>query len=516
MNRRTMLNLAASTLAAASLLPRALAQTPNPSASNGNFEAQLDATVRDLVSKPYLAPERRLDDALANVSYDQYRENIIFKPENAIWREDSLNFRIELFQAAGAFYSFPVDIFTVQNGEATQVAYSPQLFSFTSPLRPPAPQSRSGFAGFRVRTPIGGDPTLFDEFLTFLGASYFRSIGAGQTFGIGSARGLAISTGQSGGEEFPLFRSFWIEKPNPGDKRLVIHALLDSASAVGRYKFVVIPGASTVIEVETTIYPRKRIPYLGISPVTGMFFFAPHAQAKRKDYRPRAHDVDGLSMLTGSGEWIWRPIINPERLQFSVFVDRNPKGFGLIQRPRNFSEYQDMVAAYERRPTVWVEPIGEWGEGSIDLVELPAQDDVHDNAVCFWRPKDGLSPSPNGYRYQYRLSWTRDIPVKTSKPLARVLQTRLGETRTGEAQFIVDFESDDQTCEPCDTAALTTNVTMSAGEVRNVALKPVARPGSYRLSFQYIPSGSQSADLRAVISLDNAPVSETWVFRWTR
>lgn len=508
MDRRTWLKLAGSAAAVAAFPLSPFAQEPSDTAAPFS-EEQLDALARELANKPYAAPEKRLDSALANITYDQY-QNIRFKPENLIWREDSLAFRLEMLQAAGAFYAFPVNIFSVEAGRATPIMYSPQLFAFAPPLKPPAPDSKSGFAGFRVRSPIN-EPTVFDEVLMFLGASYFRALASGQVPGV-SARGLAINTGQASGEEFPLFRAFWIERPKPGEQRLVIHALLDSTSTVGRYKFAVTAGHDTVMDTEAVIYPRKRMPYAGIAPLASKFFFAPYAPPKRRDYRPSVHDSGALYMLNGSGEWLWRPLINPERLQFSVFVDKNPKGFGLLQRDRSFADYQDLDQQYEKRPSLWIEPIGDWGEGSIDLIELPAQDETNENIVCFWRPKDGLGPGI-GHRFNYRMHWCWEPPLKSNQ--LSVTQTRLGETRNSEAIFIVDFSSTDS-CQPCNSSPLTPNVAASAGEIRNIKLIPSSRIGGHRLRFEFAPSGSEPVDLRASLSAGGNLVSDSWIFRWTR
>jgi len=508
MDRRTWLRLAASAAAAAALPRELYSQTPQDQ-TQPFTEDQLDAFARDLANKPYVAPEKHVDDVLANLNYDQYKD-IRYDQKNSIWRNDNLEFRLDLFQTGGANYAFPVEVSTVEAGRAALFRYSPQLFNFGPLAKAPPPNSQSGFAGFSVRSQIN-NPAVFDEFLVFLGASYFRAIASGQVFGL-SARGLAINTGQPGGEEFPLFRAFWIERPKPSEQRLVIHALLDSVSTVGRYKFIATPGRDTVIETETVIYPRKRIPYIGIAPLTSMFFAAPDAPSKKKDFRPRVHDSEALSMLNGAGEWIWRPLINPERLQFSVFVDKNPKGFGLIQRDRSFGDYQDLEAQYDRRPSLWIEPVGDWGEGAIDLIELPAQDEYNDNVVCFWRPKDGFGPGI-GHRFHYKMHWCWESPVKSNK--ASIAQTRLGETKGGDAQFIVDFAGT-ESCEGCTPGPLTPTVTASGGEIKNIVLSQNPRAGGHRLAFQYAPSGSQPTDLRAVLMAGGRAVSETWIFRWTR
>ncbi len=241
------------------------------------------------------------------------------------------------------------------------------------------------FSGFRLRAPLNR-AEHFDEFVVFQGASYFRAVAKGQEYGL-SARGLALKTGDARGEEFPFFRTFWIERPRPEANTVVVHALLDSDSTTGAYRFTIRPGDPTVMDVEMTLYPRVELTHVGLAPLTSMFFFGPNDRVGIDDFRPAVHDSDGLAIWNGRGEWLWRPLINPETLQVSAFVDDNPRGFGLLQRHRAFADYQDLEAHYERRPSLWVETIGEWGSGAVQLVEIPSKSEYHDNVVAFWRPR---------------------------------------------------------------------------------------------------------------------------------
>ncbi|HZV21324.1 MAG TPA: glucan biosynthesis protein, partial [Hyphomicrobiales bacterium] len=383
MNRRTWLKLAASA-AAASAFPLPPFAEPNPENSVPFSEDLLDAAARRRADDPYKPPEKRVDEALAALTYEQYGRAISYKEEDAIWRKDGSSFWLEPYHTAGSFFAYPVELFSVEGGRAIKIPYISQSFEFNPPAKAPGSPAQSDFAGFHALTPIDRLGS-FRDFLAFLGGTNFRSLATGQVFGV-SARGLAINTGQPGGEDFPLFRSFWIERPKPVDQSLVIHALLDSVSAVGRFKFTATPGYETAIETEAVIYPRRRIAYAGIAPITSRFFFGPGVPPKRRDYRPRVHDSEALYIVNGAGEQIWRPLLNPERLQFSVFLDKGPKGFGLIQKNRSFTNYQDTEQQFEKRPSLWIEPLGDWGEGSVDLIELPAQEEINENIVCFWRP----------------------------------------------------------------------------------------------------------------------------------
>ncbi len=509
MDRRTWLKLAAST-AAATVYPFAsFAQTASGEPELFS-EDILDAAARRRADDPYKALDKRVDDALAGITYEQYSRAIVYKEEDAVWRNDGAQFWLEPYHTAGTFYAFPVELFSVEAGRAVKIPYSVQAFDFNPPAKPPATPSQYDFAGFHVLAQIDR-AGIFRDFLIFLGATNFRAIASGQVFGV-SARAFAINTGQPGGEDFPLFRSFWIERPRPIDQSLVVHALLDSVSAVGRFKFTVTPGYETTIDTEAVIYPRRRIAYAGIAPIASRFFFGPGVPPKRRDYRPRVHDSEALYIVNGAGEQIWRPLLNPERLQFSVFLDKGPKGFGLMQRERAFASFQDTEQQFEKRPSLWIEPLGDWGEGSIDLIELPAPDEINENIVCFWRPKDGLGPGI-GHRYRYRMHWCWNPPVESKR--AAVVQTRVGEAKSGDVLFVVDFANTDL-CDACNDASITPNVTASAGEVRNARLTAGPRAGTQRLRFDYAPSGSDPVDLRAQLLVNGKPVSETWIFRWAR
>jgi glucans biosynthesis protein len=511
MDRRTWLKLAATTAAAAAF--------PIPAFAQGNVppmpfsEDWLDGFARELGDKPYKPFEKRVDEALANLPFDQYNSAILYKEDQAIWAKDGVPFTLEPYHTAGAFYSYPVNIYSVEGAQAIKIPYSADAFEFKPPASPPKSPAQSDFAGFRTFGQLE-KPNVFKDFLNFLGATNFRAIGSGQVFGV-SARAFAINTGQPGGEDFPLFRSFWIQKPKPTEQTLTIYGLFDSANAAGWLKFVVTPGWNTVIDTEAAIYPRRRIPYAGIAPIASRFFFGPGVPPKRRDYRPRVHDSEALQIVNGMGEQIWRPLLNPERLQYSVFVDKKPKGFGLIQKERYFSSYQDADEQFEKKPSLWIEPLDGniWNEGSIELIELPAPEEKNENIVCFWRPKDGLGPGI-GHRFRYRMHWCWNPPLDNKQ--AVVTQTRVGEGKSGEPAFIVDFYAGEG-CPPCNGAPLTANVTASAGEVRNPRVVSLpALGGTHRLRFEFVPSGSDPIDLRAQLMANGKPVSDTWIFRWAR
>ena len=238
--------------------------------------------------------------------------------------------------------------------------------------------------------------------MAFLGASYFRFLGRGQRYGL-SARGLAIGGGRRLNEEFPYFREFWIETPDPNAETITIYALLDGESATGAFRFDLVPGQDTYLETSVTLFARKTIPTVGLAPLSSMFFVGKNDRRFSDDFRSELHDSDGLLMHTGAGEWIWRPLSNPLAPSVSAFMDRDPRGFGLLQRDRNFSDYQDLDLAYELRPSYWIEPRDNWGEGKVELLELPTGDETNDNIVVAWAPKDAIEAGKS-LSYAYRIT----------------------------------------------------------------------------------------------------------------
>ncbi len=413
------------------------------------------------------------------------------------------------FLPRGFLYRPRIDILEVSGGRATRVRYDPAMFGTGDPaLHVP---DDLGFAGFRIHAPLNR-ADYFDELCVFQGASYFRAVAKGQNYGL-SARGFASGTGSQHGEEFPLFSAFWLERPKPGASVVVVHALLDSPSVTGAFRFTIRPGETTVFDVESVLYPRRDLPEGGVAPLTGMFYFDTNDRARVDDWRPAAHDSEGLSVWNGRGEQLWRPLVNPVNLQFSALGDSGPHGFGLMQRKRSFADFQDLALNYEKRPSLWIEPIGDWGEGAVDLVELPTPNEVNDNIVAFWRPKDPLKAGGE-YGFTYRMHWGWDNPFPTR--LARVAQTRIGGSDDHKGRIVaLDFTGDAVKSLPAD-AKLHAELGASAGSVRNVVVEPNPAMGGWRIIFEFDPQNAGSAELHAVLAADSGPLSETWLYRWTR
>ncbi len=494
--------------AAATALARAASAAPAPTAFDGNTVRQ---AARDLAAKPYQAPDRKLPDGFAKMDYDQYRA-IRFRPDQALWREAKLRFQVEFFHR-GFLYLDRVEIFEVDAGHATAVRYRPEMFQFDPPAQALASAAGSddiGFAGFRIHSPVNR-PDYFDEICVFLGASYFRAVAKGQGYGL-SARGLAIKTADPSGEEFPLFRAFWLERPQPGADAMVVSALLDSPSAAGAYRFTIRPGADTIFDVESTVYPRTDIALAGIAPMTSMFYFDANDRAGIDDYRRAVHDSGGLLMLSGRGEQLWRPVANPRDLQISAFADTGPRGYGLLQRKREFSFFLDLEARYEKRPSLWVEPIGDAGDGAMMLYEIPTREEIHDNIVAFWRPKEPLK-AKGEYGFTYRLHWCDQPPIPDG--LGRVLDTRCGLGADGKSRlFVLDIPADGLPRLPPD-AKLTLQISATPGKVANAVVEANPVTAGLRASFELDPAGAKAVELRAQVMNGAAPVTEVWLYRWT-
>ena len=462
---------------------------------------------RSLAAQPYKPPDSTLPEELKNLDYQDYRA-IRFDPERALWRGLGLGFTVEFFHR-GFLYKDRVDIFQVSEGRAQPVLYSPDLFSFGKAPLPPRPDL--GFAGFRIHSPINR-ADYYDEVCTFLGASYFRAVAKGQGYGL-SARGLAIKTADQAGEEFPVFKAFWIEKPAPGSTSIVVHALLDSPSASGAFRFTIRPGQDTVFDTETALYPRVDIAQPGIAPLTSMFFFDSNNRAGYDDYRAAVHDSHGLLLATGRDEQLWRPLTNPRELQFSSFADDNPRGFGLMQRKRSSFDYQDLEARYEKRPSLWVEPIGNWGPGAVDLVEIPSGREVNDNIVAFWRPREPLRAKAE-YLMSYRLHWCWSAPGASDK-VAEIAQTRCGLSWDQKRRLFVIDAAGPPLKQVQAGATPVLDATADGGQLQNLVVQPNPDLGGWRMSFELAPDHAKTVELHARLLADGQPITETWMYRWT-
>ncbi|WP_136247795.1 glucan biosynthesis protein [Halomonas borealis] len=471
-----------------------------------------------LAGEAYVAPSGELPSALSELDYDAYRQ-IRFRPEQALWHDSDGLFEVQLFHP-GFLYDHPVDLNLVTpEGDVRHLPFDPSRFRYDGNAAELADLDLDdlGYAGFRLHYPLNsGD--YHDEFMVFLGASYFRLIGRDQGYGL-SSRGLAIDTASPQGEEFPAFREFWLAEPGPDATRMTVYALLDSPSVTGAYRFDIAPGSQTVVDTEARLFAREDVAKLGVAPLTSMFMHGGIASHPADDYRLRVHDSSGLALQTGDGERIWRPLSNPQKLHLSNLQDTSPKGFGLVQRPRHFEGYLDAEARYENRPSEWVTPLGDWGPGSVELVEIPSDSEANDNITAYWIPEQPLKAGQSR-TFRYRLRTFGATPP--DQQLAHVIRSRQGWGATpgqsdpppaSQRVFIVDFQGPSLDGLAADQP-LNARLTTSHGEILEPRVQRLPDGDTWRASFHLAPEEGTPADMRLALTLHGEPLTETWNYVW--
>ena len=471
-----------------------------------------------LAASPYEEPSASVPQWLLDLDYDQYRD-IRFRSERALWRDRSLPFSVQFFHP-GFYYNRVVSVHVVgRNGAVSPAAFSPDQFDYgRNEFESRVPQDL-GYAGLRVHYPIK-NASYQDEVIAFLGASYFRAVGRDEVYGL-SARGVAIDTALRSGEEFPWFREFWLVQPRAGAQELTLYALLDSQSATGAYRFVVAPGPETRVDVELRLFPRKTIGKLGIAPLTSMFLRGEAGGGPTiEDYRPEVHDSDGLLVAAKDGEWLWRPLVNPEDLSVTSFELTSPHGFGLLQRDRSFDHYQDIEARPDLRPSAWIEPAGDWGAGRVELIEIPTRNETNDNIVAYWVPQTAASPKAP-ISLSYSIFWYGDDRARP--PGGRAVATRLDNgTRDDARRVIVDYEGQalrhlpaDAVVEGVVSATIRSGATAGTPKTAEIFEQQVIRnpvTDGWRLTFQVKAPDDDPVELRAFLRHGSDVLSETWSY----
>ena len=490
---------AAAELAGASL--SAIAQSPQ---SEPFDPASVASAARALAKKPFKAPAADLPEAFTKLSYEQYI-GVRRKPGTAIWFNEQAGFAIEPLHRGFAFTA-PLRLNVVENGVARQLVYDAGAYDFGAAGLTP-PKDDIGFSGFRVlQMHDNADPV---EIAVFQGFSFFRALGRGQNLGA-VARALAMRVADENGEELPVFRAVWIERPSLASNALIIHALLDSESLAGAYRFTLRPGDATIIDTECTLFARAAVENFGLGAMQASALTGPLDRRKFDDLRPEVAEVSGLQMLTGRGEWLWRPVSNRENLQISFFADQNPRGFGFIQRERRFENYLDYDQHWENRPSLWIEPIGDWGEGAVQLIEIPSESETNDNIVAFWRPKAPLAAGAE-HSFAYRQFWCWSPPE--SPPLAVATLARSG--RAGKRRrFTVGFTGDILADL---TRAADLKPMLTAGPGAIVAMRGfLSRENkTFHVVFDLDPGNEPLCEIRLLLESGGMPLSETWLYRWT-
>ncbi len=493
------------------------AATTPPAALFGFADVQRRAS--EWAKQPYQPKDATpLPESLEKMNYDQYRD-IRFRPEKALWLDEKAPFALRFFHR-GFLFNKQVKVNIIDKNAVMTLNYSPDFFNYGKNQVGELPTDL-GFAGFQVIHPYHSQE-VYDEITVFLGASYFRAVGKGQWYGI-SARGLAIDTGLPKREEFPYFREFWIEKPEKEAKTLTIYALLDSPSVSGAYRFILSPEENMQIEVKTSLYFRNSVEQLGIAPLTSMFYKGENLERFRNgvrteidDFRPEVHDSDGLLMQTGANEMIWRPLNNPQFLRINTYSDNNPKGFGLIQRDRDFNNYQDLEARYHRRPSLWVQPIGDWGKGTVRLVEIPTDAERNDNIAAFWTPEENIKAGDEKtyeYRLHFMLNDSRLQPNGGQSISTRVGRGGAESLDEHRRKFAVDFVGKVFGKVPED-GKVDAEVTASSGKILNTFVQHNPATGGWRLYFELEFDDKKTVDLRAFLKYGQDVLTETWSYQW--
>jgi periplasmic glucans biosynthesis protein len=470
------------------------------------------AQARDLARAPYRGDGSAAPAWLKDLSYDEYR-NIRFRPKQALWHDPGLPFELQFFHT-GRGFARPLKLYEVAGSTIQPLAIKRDAFDYGRHLTPPPGSGPTAeVSGFRVHYPLN-KPDYKDELIAFLGASYFRALGAGQHYGM-SARGVAVDTVGGSSEEFPAFTAAWFERPARDASSLTVYTLLEGPRVTGAYRFVVQPGATTLVDVTARLYLRAPVAMLGIAPLTSMFY-AGENQPPADGFRPEIHDSDGLQIAAADGEWIWRPLTNPKRVFVSSFALNNPRGFGLMQRDRSFASYEDLEARYERRPSVWIEPQGDWGAGRVEMLEYHIPDETHDNVAAYWVPARMLPPG-EPINIAYRMYWLADDTPRMSG--ARVVQSRRGygyrktPAPPDAVQFHVDFAG--PPLQGLDDDAPIEAMVTGDDNVRGLHAHAYPNPavGGWRMTLDFQRRDlSRPVELRAYLRMGPKVLSETWAY----
>ena len=507
MKHGRLITLAAGLLTLAGGAGPAWAKDNSPAPS---FESIL-VIARELASKPYQDDRRPLPPRLAELNYDQVRD-IRFNPKEAVWRRERIPFQLQFFHPGGLNRD-QIDYYLVDGDEVKEFPYSRELFDYGANKFGWMDLRHLKFSGLRIHYPLNTTEYL-DELAVFLGATYFRALPERLLYGL-SARAISVNCGGEGPEEFPSFRDMWIFRPGAPMNQIQVIGLFDSPSLAGVASFVIKPGPETVMDSRVAVIARTNVAHYGIAPLTSMFWFGKNGTRHFDDYRPEVHDSDGLLMKTAAGEWIWRPLENDSRLRFNGYEETDPKGFGLIQREHSYAAFQDLEANYHRRPSAWITPQGNWGKGSIKLLEIPTDSEFHDNIVAFWEPGRTLKPNDIA-EFAYTITWYGDHPARPDT--GRLASMRTGSINMNRARkFVLDFAWPTLLQDVSSNVKIEPVVTATHGKLRPLSLSSECSPETrtWHVAFDVLADeGVPAVDLRARILKNGNPCTETWTYLW--
>ena len=459
--------------------------------------------------RPYSPVDRNLPPALSDLDYDGYRA-IKYRGDKGLWANESSRFRVE-FYLRGYLFHRRKEMFILEGGKAIEVPFSQALFDYAgSPIRPEQVPDNLGFAGLRLLYPINRSDR-HDEFISFLGTSYFRAIGRDQVYGA-SARGLAVDLGTPR-ESFPYFATFWIEKPLASAERINLFAVLDDPNVTGAYCLAILPGTETIVDVQARIFARTGLKNVGLAPMTSMFFYGPNGPHRLNEDRPQVHDSDGLLIADASGQWMWRPLWNPTAVSLSTLKIDSIKGFGLMQRDRDPSHYRlETGVLFHKRPTIWVEPLEPWNEGTIRLSELPSNGEGQDNIAVCWVPPENMQ-AERSMLLRYRLHFGSALPPGHN--VGQVVRTRWSEIPEGRTHFDIDFRIEDES--PANLSQTPAGVaTVTNGQAGPIQVQKDPTGKHWRAAFDLTPDNGKVAELRVHLEDKGNRLTEIWSFAWPR
>ena len=492
---------------------RALPRPPARSVSRTSRQR-----AKQLAASAYADPRGNVPRWLLDLNYDQYRD-IRFRPERALWSDRKLPFSVQFFHP-GFFYDRTVILHVVSaSGAVSPVTFSPDQFDYgRNNFEGRVPQDL-GYAGFRIHYPIKST-SYHDEVAAFLGASYFRAVGRDQVYGL-SARGVAINTALSSGEEFPWFREFWLVQPAPGAQELTLYALLDSPSATGAYRFVVAPGPQTHVDVEMRLFPRTPFGKLGIAPLTSMFLHGENGTGEVADYRPEVHDSDGLLVAASSGEWLWRPLAEPAGSQRHVLRAGEPARVrSRAARPglRSLPGHRSPAGSATQRMGPARRASGARGASSSSRSRRATTPTTTSSPIgCPRWPPRRTRPSPMPIRCSGTATIAAGRRVEDrSQPDAMAARTQ------GARRLVVDFEGEALRRMPAD-AVVEGRVTMIPSQGAGAGVPQPAElleqqvirnpaTGGWRLVLQVKPPDDDPVELRAFLRHGADAVTETWSY----
>jgi periplasmic glucans biosynthesis protein len=494
-----------------------------------SFDALIDKA-KAMAASAYSPPPPLPHDVLESIDYDAHGK-IRYRPDLALWAKDNKKRYPATFFHLGRYFKTPVRMFVVEKGAASEILYRDSYFDM--PADSPAHRlpPGAGFAGFRFQESRFNElgvlrqsqelPWQSNDWVAFLGASYFRAIGDDWQYGL-SARGVMIDAAEAGvAEEFPAFTQIFLEQADD-ETSVIVHALLDGSSISGAYRFVMrrggVPRPAVLMDVSASLFLRKNVRRLGLMPLTSMYWYSETRKPTAVDWRPEVHDSDGLMIVNGAGEQLWRPLNNPLATIASSFADKNPRGFGLMQRDRVFDHYMDGVF-YDRRPSLWIEPMRDLGDGAVQLIEIPTDDEIHDNIVAAWVPA-GKTEAGQRHDLAYRLFWQEEPPV--AKTLARCVATRLGNggqpgtaRPKGVRKFMIEFLGGPLEALPSGVKP-EVDLFASRGTFSYILTEAIPNdvPGHWWTQFDLTVEGADPVEMRALLKVHGKPVSETWLYQY--